>query len=253
VTLAIFWIAALPTILIFLVAASTGSRLKTITATLVVAVAGALSGDPIYTPIDIGAAVIALVFCWIAILPAPRQKSGDEIRREQEQKVARQKTFQEFFVGLVVVGAIYFWETHKSPSQPIVQPITSAASATYPRCAGNPDIGKCEAFERQRNAETSAERSTSSKNFNDERARNMAIVNQARSIEHHKKAKTVMPTVAPSEIPYPIAYDPPGGTSKMTLQAPGPKVEPYVYDRGGHTGFPPECHWVSKYEWSCTK
>lgn len=58
--------------------------------------------------------------------------------------------------------------------------------------------------------------------------------------------------VEPQVFQDPIVYDPPGGTStKATTPQPVQRIETPVFDPGGHKGFPPQCRWLSKYEWSC--
>ena len=43
----------------------------------------------------------------------------------------------------------------------------------------------------------------------------------------------------------------PPGDQQLAVTVPPAPPEPYVFDKGGHPGFPPNCRWLSGYEWSC--
>lgn len=67
-----------------------------------------------------------------------------------------------------------------------------------------------------------------------------------------KKRSVKAVPVAAQALPETVVYDPPGGTStRTTTTKPVQRIEPPVFDRGGHQGFPPQCRWLSQYEWSC--
>lgn len=67
-----------------------------------------------------------------------------------------------------------------------------------------------------------------------------------------KKKPAIAVPVAPLALPEPVVYDPPGGTStRIDSPRPTQKIEPPVFDPGGHQGFPPKCRWLSPSEWSC--
>jgi len=66
-----------------------------------------------------------------------------------------------------------------------------------------------------------------------------------------KRSAKAIP-VAAQALPEPVVYDPPGGTSTRTTAPQSvQRIEPPVFDPGGHQGFPPQCRWLSQYEWSC--
>ena len=255
-SIAIFWIAVLPTITIFLVAVGTSSRLLTTIAALLVALIGALVGNPIYASIDIGAAVIALVICWVGVLPEPRQKTGDEILRDQARKVARQKIFQQLVGGVAALAIVaFFWDKNESRIQPPSQNPVSAPPTAYSRCSGDPNVVRCEEAERQRRLTTDKEILTGKVNLEQERTRNMAEVNRqvpTQAKPHNKPRVAQITKPKQDESLVGVTYDPPGGNSVIpTTLIPSPTPEPNVFDPGGHQGFPPECRWLSQYQWSC--
>lgn len=78
-------IAILPTIPIFMIAIITMSRSWAIVVAAIVALLGALIGNPIYIFLDMSAALVALFLCW-KILPPPRQLSIEEIRLKKGKR-----------------------------------------------------------------------------------------------------------------------------------------------------------------------
>jgi curved DNA-binding protein CbpA len=161
--------------------------------------------------------------------------------------------------ALVASGllAAQFTQVNKPAETTTTQIQAVTGTSRYPRCAGNPELAKCEEFERQRKEESGAEKLARIGSLEEGRAQSTAeaakqalVANRSQPLQkntHSAKLK-------PRQISVPTAYDPPGGTSttQMTPNA-VVKVEPPVFDQGRHPGYPPECRWLSTYEWSCKK
>ena len=125
----IFLIAIVPAAVVVAVSTS-GSRLATAATAAIAASLGALTGNPAYALLDVGAVAAALYFCW------PEQSAVKKAERE-EKKVywdspegkAKGKEMEYWIWGIGCIGLVGYMYLQLKPIRQPVEPV--AAAQTY--------------------------------------------------------------------------------------------------------------------------
>jgi len=236
-------IAILHAIPVLVVGHKSESRRWAVFAAILMVIVGVFSGNPAYMAVDIVAVGLALWFVY-STTDAPVIKPTREASSEQAPPTSTQSSDGAwgivFWALVIFLGYSYFQSNSRIKSQPQVsQPSTHVTTTNSSSPAETPVQYPTPAPSKP----TYIRPPVSSQKLADKPRR--------QSLKKACKYNVDM-----SDDDYHACGSKPPSNKRVEVSAPPlpvepVPVEPYVFDKGGHQGYPPKCRWLSQYEWSC--